>query len=92
MNASGKMLLVNRLLTGLFEKGHKVLVFSQFTSQLNLIEEWAEDFKGWPVCRIDGSTSQEDRRTRMKLFNESTADDGRLFHLASILHLSYFVS
>ena len=29
INASGKMLLLNKLLTELFAKGHKVLIFSQ---------------------------------------------------------------
>jgi ATP-dependent DNA helicase len=37
INASGKMLLLNRLLDELFERGHKVLVFSQFTTMLDII-------------------------------------------------------
>lgn len=37
VNASGKMLLLNRLLDALFEKGHKVLLFSQFTTMLDVI-------------------------------------------------------
>lgn len=37
VNASGKMLLLNRLLDALFEKGHKVLIFSQFTTMLDVI-------------------------------------------------------
>lgn len=31
------MLLLNRLLDSLFEKGHKVLLFSQFTTMLDVI-------------------------------------------------------
>ena len=37
VNASGKMLLLNRLLDALFEKDHKVLLFSQFTTMLDVI-------------------------------------------------------
>ncbi len=37
VNASGKMLLLNRLLDALFAKGHKVLLFSQFTTMLDVI-------------------------------------------------------
>ena len=37
VNASGKMLLLNRLLDELFERGHKVLLFSQFTTMLDVI-------------------------------------------------------
>lgn len=36
--ASGKMLILDRLLTELFRRKHKVLLFSQFTTMLNIIE------------------------------------------------------
>ncbi|KAG8882188.1 hypothetical protein FRB97_008597 [Tulasnella sp. 331] len=85
INASGKMLLLNRLLDTLFARGHKVLIFSQFTSMLDIIEEWAEDLKGWRVFRIDGSTKHEDRRDQMKEFNEAgeSKDACRLFLLST---------
>ncbi|KAJ9098069.1 hypothetical protein QFC19_006504 [Naganishia cerealis] len=73
VNASGKMLLLNRLLDALFERGHKVLIFSQFTTMLDVIEDWATEFKGWPIFRIDGSTKQPDRLRQMNDFN--TAGD-----------------
>lgn len=81
INASGKMLLLNRLLDALFAKGHKVLIFSQFTTMLDIIvsslvislltqqQDWAELYKGFKICRIDGSTKQEDRRSQMAEFN-----------------------
>lgn len=37
VHASGKMLLLQRLLDALFAKGHKVLLFSQFTTMLDVI-------------------------------------------------------
>ncbi|OCF33191.1 helicase [Kwoniella heveanensis BCC8398] len=85
VNASGKMLLLNRLLDALFERGHKVLLFSQFTSMLDVIEDWAVHFKELKVCRIDGSTSQEDRRAQMHEYNNGgdSPDACKLFLLST---------
>ena len=86
VNASGKMLVLDRLLTELFRRGHKVLLFSQFTTMLDIIEvryifgfygttrayvfmqDWATEFKGWSLCRIDGSTKPLERREEMGRF------------------------
>ncbi len=38
VDASGKMMVLERLLDELFARGHKVLVFSQFVSMLDVIE------------------------------------------------------
>ncbi|KAL7419963.1 putative ATPase [Cryptotrichosporon argae] len=81
VNASGKMLLLNRLLDALFAKKHKVLLFSQFTTMLDVIEDWATVYKKWPVCRIDGTTTQESRRAQMDEFNKG--DKCRLFLLST---------
>ncbi|CAO3643500.1 unnamed protein product [Cunninghamella blakesleeana] len=67
---SGKVLLLDRLLTELFARGHKVLVFSQMTKMLDILEDWAAVLKGWPVCRLDGSVCQEARRDQIDLFND----------------------
>lgn len=64
--SSGKMMLLEKLLQALFERNHKVLIFSQFTTMLDIIEEWATTFKGWNICRIDGGVSQDDRRQRVQ--------------------------
>jgi hypothetical protein len=68
VTSSGKMMLLDRLLAELFKTGHKVLVYSQFTTQLDIIEDWAVEWKGWNICRIDGKTSQVDRRARESKF------------------------
>lgn len=67
---SGKILLLDRLLTGLFDRGHKVLVFSQMTKMLDILEDWATDLKHWPACRLDGSVSQEERRDQIAEFSK----------------------
>jgi len=38
VKASGKMMILDRLLTELLARGHKVLLFSQFTTMLDIIE------------------------------------------------------
>jgi ATP-dependent DNA helicase len=79
--ASGKMLLLERLLSALFERDHKVLIFSQFTTMLDIIQDWAEQLHEWPACRIDGGVPQDERREQIKLFNEDK--EVRLFLLST---------
>ncbi|KAK3897098.1 SNF2 family N-terminal domain-containing protein [Staphylotrichum tortipilum] len=69
VTASGKMLLLDRLLPTLFKRGHKVLIFSQFKTQLDILEDYCTELRKWPVCRIDGGVAQEDRRAQIHAFN-----------------------
>lgn len=71
VTASGKMLLLDRLLPALFEQDHKVLVFSQFKTQLDILEDYCKELRGWNTCRIDGSVAQEDRKTQIEEFNSN---------------------
>ncbi|KAF9929366.1 hypothetical protein FBU30_001632 [Linnemannia zychae] len=73
LNASGKMLILNRLLDALFARGHKVLIFSQFTTMLDIIEDWAVTYKKWHCSRIDGNVKQEDRRRQIAEYNSNPA-------------------
>ena len=78
---SGKMVMLDRLLPYLFDKGHKVILFSQFSKQLDILEEWALTLRGWPVCRIDGAVKAEDRAEQIEAFN--TEADHKLFLLST---------
>ncbi len=71
---SGKMLLLDRLLPELLKRGHKVLIFSQFKTQLDLLETYCDGLRGWPVCRIDGSVAQSDRQDQILAFNEHDSE------------------
>lgn len=73
VTSSGKMLLLDRLLPALFERGHKVLIFSQFKTQLDILHDYCAELRKWNVCRIDGSVAQDDRRQQIKDFNEDPA-------------------
>ena len=79
---SGKMLLLDRLLPELLKKGHKVLIFSQFKTQLDLLETYCDELRHWPTCRIDGSIAQTDRQAQIQSFNEPDSDT-RIFLLST---------
>lgn len=64
----GKMRLMDRLLNRLHANGHKVLIFSQMTKMLDLIDSYL-DARGLSACRIDGNISWQDRQDAMKRFN-----------------------
>ncbi|KAI0438747.1 SNF2 family N-terminal domain-containing protein [Xylaria telfairii] len=92
VTASGKMLLLDRLLPALFKRGHKVLIFSQFKTQLDILHDYCSELRRWNVCRIDGGVSQQERRQQIKDFNEdpehkvfllSTRAGGQGINLAS---------
>ncbi|ETS82652.1 hypothetical protein PFICI_04528 [Pestalotiopsis fici W106-1] len=81
VTSSGKMLLLDRLLPVLFERGHKVLIFSQFKTQLDILHDYCADLRKWKVCRIDGSVAQTDRREQIQNFNEDP--DYKVFLLST---------
>lgn len=81
VTSSGKMLLLDRLLPELFENGHKVLIFSQFKTQLDILHDYCNDLRKWNVCRIDGSVAQADRREQIRAFNEDL--DFKVFLLST---------
>jgi ATP-dependent DNA helicase len=81
VTASGKMLLLDRLLPRLFSLGHKVLIFSQFKTTLDIIQSYASHLRGWTCCRIDGSISQAERSEQIKAFN--TDEEYKLFLLST---------
>ena len=66
--ASGKMSILDRLLTKLKEGGHRVVLFSQFTSTLDLLEELLL-YRGHKYCRLDGSTNRVQRTVDINAFN-----------------------
>ncbi|KFA78691.1 hypothetical protein S40288_01642 [Stachybotrys chartarum IBT 40288] len=81
VTSSGKMMLLDRLLPALFDNGHKVLIFSQFTTQLDILEDYCRELRGWNVCRIDGSVSQDSRREQIRDFNNDP--EHRVFLLST---------
>lgn len=68
VRASGKFALLDRMLMRLHADGHQVLIFSQMTAVLNILEDYLA-FRNWNYCRIDGSTKIDDRQKQMDVFN-----------------------
>jgi SWI/SNF-related matrix-associated actin-dependent regulator of chromatin subfamily A member 5 len=52
----------------LHEGGHRVVLFSQFTSVLDIIESYLGD-RGYPLARLDGNTGRARRAVDQLLFN-----------------------
>ncbi|MBO7147497.1 MAG: DEAD/DEAH box helicase [Lentisphaeria bacterium] len=65
---SAKMELLKELLLETIDSGHKVLLFSQFTSLLAIVREWL-DKEGIRYEYLDGST--RDRMERVDSFNNT---------------------
>eukprot|EP00039_Didymoeca_costata_P001496 m.52961 g.52961 ORF g.52961 m.52961 type:complete len:1185 (+) comp10830_c0_seq1:304-3858(+) len=56
-----KMQKLDALLTKLFSEGHRVLIYSQMTRMLDLLEEYMA-FRRYEYVRLDGSSKIHDRR------------------------------
>uniref|UniRef100_A0A9I9DNP8 ISWI chromatin-remodeling complex ATPase CHR11 n=1 Tax=Cucumis melo TaxID=3656 RepID=A0A9I9DNP8_CUCME len=64
----GKMVLLDKLLPKLKERDSRVLIFSQMTRLLDILEDYLM-FRGYYYCRIDGNTGGEDRDASIDAFN-----------------------
>ncbi|KAJ8546578.1 hypothetical protein K7X08_034088 [Anisodus acutangulus] len=61
-----------KLLPSLKLSGHRVLIFSQWTSMLDILE-WTLDVIGVTYRRLDGSTQVTERQTIVDTFNRDTS-------------------
>lgn len=80
VSSSGKMIILDRLVPRLMADGHKVLIFSQFKTQLDILQDWAQ-LHAWNCCRIDGSIHQADRQEQIRTFN--TDSESKIFLLST---------
>lgn len=69
---SAKCRALAELLPTLKQGGHRVLIFSQWTSMLDILE-WTLDVIGVTYRRLDGSTQVTDRQTIVDTFNNDTS-------------------
>jgi len=65
---SGKMVLLDKLLKKLKEKGSRVLIFSQMTRLLDILEDYLL-FRRYKYCRIDGNTDGDTREDMIDSYN-----------------------
>ncbi|XWS53660.1 hypothetical protein CRYUN_Cryun10bG0019800 [Craigia yunnanensis] len=66
---AGKMVLLDKLLPKLKERDSRVLIFSQMTRLLDILEDYLM-FRGYLYCRIDGNTGGDDRDASIEAFNK----------------------
>ncbi|OJA19787.1 hypothetical protein AZE42_11369 [Rhizopogon vesiculosus] len=70
---SGKMVILDKLLQSMKEKGSRVLIFSQMSRVLDILEDYCL-FRSFKYCRIDGSTAHDDRITAIDEYNKPGSD------------------
>ncbi|XP_071416390.1 chromodomain-helicase-DNA-binding protein 1-like isoform X3 [Pithys albifrons albifrons] len=69
VEASGKMCLLDKLLSFLYAGGHRVLLFSQMTQLLDILQDYM-DYRGYSYERLDGSVRGEERHLAIKNFGQ----------------------
>ncbi|KAF4677207.1 choline dehydrogenase 7 [Perkinsus chesapeaki] len=67
VSASGKMVFLEKLIDKLLAEGEKVLVFSQFTMQLDIIDDYLRA-RGVRFERLDGNVSAGERQEAVDSF------------------------
>uniref|UniRef100_A0A674BVV6 Proliferation-associated SNF2-like protein n=1 Tax=Salmo trutta TaxID=8032 RepID=A0A674BVV6_SALTR len=68
VQTSGKFLILDRMLPELKKRGHKVLIFSQMTSILDILMDYCY-LRGYQYSRLDGSMAYLDREENMTKFS-----------------------
>ncbi|KAI0024299.1 SNF2 family N-terminal domain-containing protein [Xylariomycetidae sp. FL0641] len=70
---SGKMALLDKLLKRMQKQGSRVLIFSQMSRLLDILEDYCV-FREYQYCRIDGSTAHEDRIAAIDEYNKEGSE------------------
>ncbi|KAK7030739.1 SNF2 family N-terminal domain-containing protein [Favolaschia claudopus] len=65
----GKMIILDKLLASMKAKGSRVLIFSQMSRVLDILEDYCL-FRQYKYCRIDGSTAHDDRILAIDEYNK----------------------
>uniref|UniRef100_A0A8C2WT83 SNF2 related chromatin remodeling ATPase 5 n=1 Tax=Cyclopterus lumpus TaxID=8103 RepID=A0A8C2WT83_CYCLU len=66
---SGKMVVLEKLLPKMKQQGSRVLIFSQMTRVLDILEDYCM-WRNYAYCRLDGQTPHEERQISINAFNE----------------------
>nr|6FTX_W Chain W, Chromatin-remodeling ATPase [Saccharomyces cerevisiae] len=72
--SSGKMVLLDQLLTRLKKDGHRVLIFSQMVRMLDILGDYLS-IKGINFQRLDGTVPSAQRRISIDHFNSPDSND-----------------
>src|SRR4051812_9869500 len=69
IEASGKMVLLSKLMPKLKADGHRVLIFSQMINILDIVQEYLE-YMGWRYERLDGAIRGTEREAAIDRFTK----------------------
>lgn len=72
--SSGKMVLLEQLLTRLKKEGHRVLIFSQMVRTLDILGDYLS-IKGYQFQRLDGGVPSSQRKISIDHFNAPDSKD-----------------
>ncbi|EDV24353.1 uncharacterized protein TRIADDRAFT_27056, partial [Trichoplax adhaerens] len=72
VQACGKLIVLEKMLKKLKETGNRVLIFSQMTKMLDILEDFLDGLN-YEYERIDGSTSGNERQALIDKFNAPNA-------------------
>lgn len=67
VNNSGKLLFLDRMLRKLYSESHRVLIFSQFTHMLDILQDYL-CMRDWKCQRLDGSVRGDERYEAVTAF------------------------
>uniref|UniRef100_A0A8C6XB66 Chromodomain helicase DNA binding protein 1 n=1 Tax=Naja naja TaxID=35670 RepID=A0A8C6XB66_NAJNA len=74
IRSSGKLILLDKLLIRLRERGSRVLIFSQMVRMLDILAEYLK-YRQFPFQRLDGSIKGELRKQALDHFNAEASED-----------------
>uniref|UniRef100_A0AAQ4S1Y5 Chromodomain helicase DNA binding protein 4a n=1 Tax=Gasterosteus aculeatus aculeatus TaxID=481459 RepID=A0AAQ4S1Y5_GASAC len=89
--AAGKLTLLQTMMRKLKAGGHRVLIFSQMTKMLDLLEDFLEN-EGYKYERIDGGITGGMRQEAIDRFNGETASATLYFFFSSRLPVDFQVA
>ncbi|GLE00512.1 hypothetical protein PINS_up009269 [Pythium insidiosum] len=72
-HASGKMLVLQKILRLWKQQGHRVLLFTQTRKMLDILESFMAR-EGHLYCRLDGTTSVRERQSLLDAFNREHSE------------------
>ncbi|KAK5168324.1 ATP-dependent DNA helicase Hrp3 [Saxophila tyrrhenica] len=74
ITSSGKMMLIDQLLTKMKKDGHRVLIFSQMVKMLDILGDYLQ-LRGHQFQRLDGTIAAGPRRMAIDHFNAPNSQD-----------------
>lgn len=73
VDVSSRMIVLDKLLSKLHQRGSRVLLFSQMAQLLNIVQDYL-DWKGYKYHRMTGYTQQEVRQNMIDEFNSPNSE------------------